>query len=134
MPDSLNSKKTILAHLTRFGVHDKDAAAQNQKRQSKSTTQKSGKRKFRKTLDLHGMTTGVAIAALREAIDECTEQGIGELLIIHGYGLHSAPQEGAVLKTVVRQYLEANVNPRIRSFVTATPKHGGEGATMVRFI
>jgi DNA-nicking Smr family endonuclease len=132
MPDPSYSKKIILDHLARYGVRDKDAIAQNQKRQKKSGTHRSGKRRFRKTLDLHGMTTGIAIAALREAMAECAERGIAELLVIHGYGLHSAPAEGAVLKTAVRQYLEGKNDPGIRSFTTAMPKDGGEGATVVR--
>jgi DNA-nicking Smr family endonuclease len=129
-----NSKEIILNHLARHGVHDKDAlASAGKKRQKNSGTQRSGKRKFRKTLDLHGMTTGIAIAALRTAIDECAKRGIAELLVIHGYGLHSAPAEGAVLKTAVRQYLEGKNDPGIRSFTMAAPKDGGEGATLVRF-
>lgn len=126
------SKEIILNHLARYGVQDKDAAEQSKKRQKKSGTHRSGKGRFRKTLDLHGMTTGIAIAALREAMDECAQRGIAELLVIHGYGLHSVPAEGAVLKTAVRQYLEGKNDQRIRSFTTAAPKDGGEGATLVR--
>ena len=134
MPKLSESTKKILDHIDRYGVHDKDALASTGKnRQKKSGTQRSGKRRFRKTLDLHGMTTGFALAALREAIDECAERGIAELLVIHGYGLHSAPAEGAVLKTAVRHYLEGKNDPGIRSFSTAAPKDGGEGATLVRF-
>lgn len=124
---------TILNHLARYGVHDKDAAEKLQKRQRESGMQKSGKRKFRKTLDLHGMTSAAALAALREAINECEEKGIAELLVIHGYGLHSDPAEGAVLKTAVRQFLEACEGARMRGYAAAAPKHGGEGATLVRF-
>ncbi|HUI92388.1 MAG TPA: Smr/MutS family protein [Chitinivibrionales bacterium] len=133
MPDPSSSRKTILDHLTRYGVLDKDAMAQNRKQQRKSGIQKSGKRKFRMTLDLHGMTSPKAMAALREAVNECSEKGIAELLVIHGYGLHSAPAEGGVLKTAVKQYIEAINGLRVRSFTTAAPKNGGEGATLVRF-
>jgi DNA-nicking Smr family endonuclease len=133
MLKSSESAKKILEYIDRHGVRDKDALASTGKQQQrKSTTQRSGKRRFRKTLDLHGMTTGIAIAALREAMGECAERGIAELLVIHGYGLHSAPAEGAVLKTAVRQYLEGKNDQRIRSFTTAAPKDGGEGATLVR--
>ena len=134
MLKSSESAKKILEYIDRHGVRDKDALASTGKQQQrKSTTQRSGKRRFRKTLDLHGMTTGIAIAALREAMGECAERGIAELLVIHGYGLHSAPAEGAVLKTAVRQYLEGKNDPRIRSFTMAALKDGGEGATLVRF-
>lgn len=133
MSKSIESTKKILEYLARYGIHDKDRIAQNRKRQKISGTHRSGKRRFRKTLDLHGMTTSIAIAALRKAIDGCAERGIAELLVIHGYGLHSAPAEGAVLKTAVRQYLEGKNDPHLRSFATAMPKDGGEGATLVKF-
>jgi DNA-nicking Smr family endonuclease len=134
MPKPSEATKKILEYIDRHGVRDKDAlASTGRKQQSKSAPQKSGKRRFRKTLDLHGMTTGIAIAALRTAIDECAKRGIAELLVIHGYGLHSAPAEGAVLKTAVRQYLEGKNDPGIRSFTMAASKDGGEGATLVRF-
>jgi DNA-nicking Smr family endonuclease len=133
MPKSSESTIKILEYIARHGVRDKDAlASTGNHQQRKSVTRRSGKRRIRKTLDLHGMTTGIALAALREAIDECAERGIAELLVIHGYGLHSAPAEGAVLKTAVRQYLEGRNDQRIRSFTTAAPKNGGQGATQVR--
>jgi DNA mismatch repair protein MutS2 len=132
MLDPSNSSKIILDHLARHGVQDKDAITQVRKPQKKSAIRRKKRGISRKTLDLHGKTTAVALAALREAIDECADHGIAELLVIHGYGLHSAPAEGAVLKTAVRQYLEGRNNPRMRNFTTAAPKDGGEGATLVR--
>jgi DNA-nicking Smr family endonuclease len=132
MPDPSYSKKIILDHLARHGVRDKDSIAQNQKRQKKSSISRKKRGISCKTLDLHGMTAGIALAALREALDECAERGIAELLVIHGYGLHSAPAEGAVLKTAVRQYLDGGNDSRIRGFAAAAPKDGGEGATLVR--
>ncbi len=125
-------KKTILDYLDRHGVRDKDAAASlgRKKKTFAAGTTKRGS--VRATIDLHGMTTGPALAALRDAIDDCAQRGVAELLVVHGYGLHSAPGEGGVLKTAVRQYLEAGNDPRIRSFTTAMRKDGGEGATVVR--
>jgi DNA-nicking Smr family endonuclease len=84
-------------------------------------------------MDLHGLTVQQAIAALRDEIDRCVAAGVAELLVVHGYGLHSKPGEGGALKTAVKQYLEELSDAgKIRSYISAIPKEGGEGATMVR--
>ncbi|HMD68303.1 MAG TPA: Smr/MutS family protein [Chitinivibrionales bacterium] len=125
-------KKIILDYLDRHGVRDKDAAAERGKKKKTLGAGVTRRGSVRATIDLHGLTTGPALAALRDAIDDCAERGVAELLVVHGYGLHSAPGQGGVLKTAVRQYLEGKNDPRIRSFTTAMPKDGGEGATVVR--
>jgi len=73
------------------------------------------------------------MATLRDALDSCKAAGASELMVIHGYGLHSKPGEGGTIKTAVRQYLEEATDAgKIRSFVIAAPKNGGEGATVVK--
>jgi DNA-nicking Smr family endonuclease len=126
-----DSRKIILQYLDRHGVRDKDAAVMSVKRKKTLAVGATRRGSVRATIDLHGMTTGPALAALRDAIDDCVQRGVAELLVIHGYGLHSAPGEGGVLKVAVRQYLEAGNDPRIRRFTTAKPKDGGEGATLI---
>jgi DNA-nicking Smr family endonuclease len=125
-------RKIILDHLARYGVRDKDAAASPGMKKKKNAVGTTKRGSMRKTLDLHGMTVGPALAALRDAIDECAHRGIAELLVVHGYGLHSAPGEAGVLKTAVLRYLEGENDPRLKSFTAAAPKDGGEGATLVR--
>jgi DNA-nicking Smr family endonuclease len=125
-------RKIILDHLARYGVRDKDAAATLGIKKRKSTVGKTRRGGMRRTIDLHGMTVGPALAALRDVLDECVNRGIAELLVVHGYGLHSAPGEGGVLKAAVRRYLEGKNDLRIRSFTAAAPKDGGEGAAIVR--
>jgi DNA-nicking Smr family endonuclease len=127
-----DSTKKILEYLASYGVRDKDAIAASGKSPGKKKGHLTGKKRNRRTIDLHGKTSNIALSILRQVIDECAERGTDELLVIHGYGLHSAPGEGCVLKTMVRQYLEGNNDPRIRSFISAAPKDGGDGATMVR--
>ncbi len=124
-------RKIIFDHLARYGVRDKDAAA-SPGMKKKNAVGKTKRGNMRKTLDLHGMTVGPALAALRDAIDECACRGVAELLVVHGYGLHSAPGEAGVLKTAVLRWLEGENDPRIKSFTAAAPKDGGEGATLVR--
>ena len=126
----------ILQHLDRYGIRDKDAIAQQQKksREKKPSAALETKRGVvRKRLDLHGMTIDRALPALRQAIDECKEKGIGELLVIHGYGLHSQPVGEGVLKKAVLDFLEGSSDVRIRDYAQAMNRDGGAGATLVRF-
>jgi DNA-nicking Smr family endonuclease len=76
----------ILKHLDRYGIRDKDAMADLQKksREKKPAAALQTRRGVvRKRLDLHGMTVDRALPVLRQAIDECMDKGIGELLVIH---------------------------------------------------
>ena len=54
-----------------------------------------------------------------------------ELLVVHGYGLHSDPNEGPVLKKLVRDMLDRELRPKYRTYRTASIRDGGEGATLV---
>jgi|GEM_PF-3539533 DNA-nicking Smr family endonuclease len=125
-----DSTEIIFRYLERHGVRDKDAvrALSEEKKKAPSDRTKKGRR----VIDLHGLTVDAAIAALRNEIDRCVSRGARELLVIHGYGLHSKPGEGGALKAAVWQYLEAKNDPRVRSFVTAASQDGGEGAVVVR--
>jgi len=97
-------REIILRHLARYGVRDKDAVAAASAKGKK--TREGRTRNGRRALDLHGLTVDAAIATLRDEIDRCASHGVAELLVIHGYGLHSKPGEGGTLKTAVKQYLE----------------------------
>ena len=126
----------ILQHLDRYGIRDKDAIAQQQKKtpgRKSSSTLQTKRGVMRKRLDLHGMTIDRALPVLRQAIDECKEKGIGELLVIHGYGLHSQPVGEGVLKKAVLAFLEEKPDSRIRDYTQALARDGGAGATLVRF-
>jgi DNA-nicking Smr family endonuclease len=139
-PHMQNHKKTsdlILQHLDRYGIRDKDAIAQQQKKAlgEKRPSAALQKRRgvVRKQLDLHGMTIDRALPVLRQAIDDCEKAGIGELLVIHGYGLHSSPAGEGVLKKAVLDFLEERHDRRIRDYSSAMSRDGGAGATLVRF-
>jgi DNA-nicking Smr family endonuclease len=54
-----------------------------------------------------------------------------ELLVIHGYGKHSNPNEGPVLKKLVRDLLDNDYRPKYRSYRTANSNDGGDGATLI---
>jgi DNA-nicking Smr family endonuclease len=123
----------ILRHLDRHGVIDKDKdrpRAPHAQRKNISRGRRGGSRA---TVNLHGQTEEAAERTLRDWISQCRQTGIAELLVIHGRGLHSDPVGGGILRTLVRMMLENELSPFIRSFSVASPRDGGEGATLVRF-
>ena len=121
----------ILEHLARFGVTDKDRVRPGAR--SPATASKAGKPAFDRILDLHGLTSGQAERKLRAALAEAKRRGWKRMLVIHGRGTHSDPAEGAVLQNLVRTMLDGSCRPLIRNFSGASPRHGGEGAVVVRF-
>jgi DNA-nicking Smr family endonuclease len=131
-----DNSSIILKYLDKYGIRDKDAIAQlKEKAAGKKKTdavlrKKRGAR--RRLLDLHGKTIDRALPLLRQAIDECREKGIGELLVIHGYGLHSSPRGAGVLKKAVLDFLEEMPESAVRDHGQAMAKDGGAGATLVR--
>jgi DNA-nicking Smr family endonuclease len=120
----------ILAHIEQFGIARKDAVPA-QKPVKRKTIASTRSRIPRMTLDLHGLRSEEAAIRLRSALHRCKEVGIGELLVIHGYGLHSSPNEGPVLKKLVHDLLDNDLRPTYRMYRTAPLKDGGEGATLV---
>jgi len=125
------NRDTILRHLDIYGTRNKDLSLFTPVASRKSGISKTAKGRYRKTVDLHGLTSDEAELRLARAVEECRKKGITELLIIHGRGQHSAPASGGVLKKMVRDCLECRFTKSIRSWKTALPKDGGEGATLV---
>jgi DNA-nicking Smr family endonuclease len=131
MNESRN-REAILRHLDTYGVRNKDVSLNTPiPSTGKKGISKTVKGRFRKTVDLHGLTSAEAEIQLARAVDECRKKGITELLIIHGWGQHSDPATGGVLKKMVRDCLTYRFTQSIRSWKTALPKDGGEGATLV---
>jgi DNA-nicking Smr family endonuclease len=126
-PGRRDGADEILSFVEKYGVDRKDAAA------ATGTPKSTAKRinPHRQTLDLHGLRSDDAARKLRYALDRCQETGMRELLVIHGYGLHSNPNEGPVLRKMVRDLLENDLRPKYRSYRTAAMRDGGDGATLV---
>jgi DNA-nicking Smr family endonuclease len=78
------------------------------------------------------MTLDRAIPALRQAIEDCEKAGIGELLVIHGYGLHSRPMGEGILKKAVLDFLEETPDSKVKDYTPAMSRDGGAGATLIR--
>lgn len=83
------------------------------------------RRPHQDVLDLHGSTREEAARELAVFIQSMRRRGLRKGLIIHGKGLHSA--DGAILVSVVREYLEAS--SEIGELGRADRKDGGAGAT-----
>jgi DNA-nicking Smr family endonuclease len=131
MKESQNHE-AILRYLDTYGVRNKDGASgHSPASRCSSGISKTVKGRLRKTVDLHGLRSDEAELRLARAVEECRKKGVTELLIIHGWGQHSDPSTGGVLKKMVRDNLEYRYNMAIRSWKTALPKDGGEGATLV---
>lgn len=80
--------------------------------------------------DLHGLLAAEAREVLQEALLEAFAAGRRCVLVIHGRGLHSA--EEPVLKRALPGWLaEPALGGHILAFSSATPAHGGFGATYV---
>ena len=125
-----DSAKEILSFIEKHGIAPKESDAAGGK--GGKTRRKRGKRRVhRMVIDLHGLRSEAAEARLRGALDRCRSGGMRELLIIHGYGLHSDPAEGPVLKKLVRALLDNALRERYRTYRTAPVRDGGEGATLV---
>jgi len=81
-------------------------------------------------IDLHGLLAAEARDSVREALLEASADGRRCALVIHGRGLHSSDEP--VLKRTLPEWLaEPPLGERVMAFASATPEHGGAGATYV---
>ena len=79
-------------------------------------------------LDLHGMTSDEARAALIAFLDECKQLGLRCVRVIHGKGLSSRNRE-PVLKLKTASWLMQR--DEVLAFCQAKPMDGGSGAAIV---
>ena len=126
MQDNAGKDDPILEYLDSHPIIDKDQAAQLKKKVN-SPRPKTAVAE----IDLHGMTSVQAEAALRRKFSACKEAGFRRLRIIHGQGWHSKLDEGPVLKTLVLTMLENELKDEVRSYRPGKPEEGGGGATIV---
>lgn len=89
---------------------------------------KRGKLRPAAELDLHGMNSDAAAAAIRRFLDESLELRLRCLRIIHGKGRRSGAQ-GPVLKELTASMLKREDS--VLAFASAPAADGGTGATLV---
>jgi DNA-nicking Smr family endonuclease len=83
---------------------------------------------IQREIDLHGLRTDEARAALSEFIRQAQRQGLRCLRVVHGKGLGS-PGKTPVLKSKVHSWLVQK--NQVMAFVQAKPAEGGAGALLV---
>ena len=120
----------ILSFIASHGTRDKDAVVARPEKPAPRNTEKRKGGVLRMTLDLHGLTGDEASVRLRLTMESCGKHGIKELCIIHGYGRHSMPAEGPVLKNLVLGMLDNELRLSVVRFRTGLPREGGEGVTV----
>jgi DNA-nicking Smr family endonuclease len=120
----------ILAFIKKYGTRNKDLGTSPVKKKP-STRSVNSRGQPRETVDLHGMRSEEASQRLRFIVNRCVDNGVKELLIIHGVGYHSVLSGGPVLKDMVKGMLENELFLNVRDYRTAVAKDGGEGATLV---
>ena len=125
------TRNDILAYLDQHGTRDKDLALYSKKSKPAKPVEKSKKGITRAILDLHGKTSDEALYRIRSMLEYCDRHAIKEVLVIHGRGSHSPASDGPVLKNMVHAMLENELALVVRSYKTALPRDGGDGATVV---
>ncbi|HEU4728127.1 MAG TPA: Smr/MutS family protein [Kofleriaceae bacterium] len=90
---------------------------------------RAGKIHCEDALDLHGETVEAGKQRLREFLVAAQRIGHRCVLVIHGKGNRS--EHGAPLREAVLGDLLGELSGLVRALSTASPAHGGEGATYV---
>jgi DNA-nicking Smr family endonuclease len=81
------------------------------------------------SIDLHGMTLGVAEEAFFAFLREALKNHLFCIKVIHGRGLRSP--NGPVLKGAVKKWLRGAFSKWVLAYVTAQDCDGGLGATYI---
>jgi DNA-nicking Smr family endonuclease len=91
---------------------------------------KQGRYEIEADIDLHRMTVAIARQAVFDGIEQCSQQGLRSIIIVHGKGQGSSTKEGgSTLKACVDRWLRDLGS--VQAFHSAQPKHGGTGAVYV---
>jgi len=107
-------------------ITDKDANIQEKRAAGENRSRLLGA-KPDAVIDIHGLSSEEAWAALDQFFDNAKENGYEKIRIIHGKGNHSPGD--AVLKKTARKFIEQNVFAGESGFEKAV--NGGSGATWV---
>jgi DNA-nicking Smr family endonuclease len=121
----------ILSFIRTHGIEDKDTAAQASAEYRRTVAREKQERKGRYVIDLHGLTSSEAEANVVAGLSACRDRGVREVMVIHGRGLHSSPDEGPVLKNLVLSLLEGKLRAAVKRYRPGIPAEGGEGVTVI---
>ena len=114
---------------SRYGVHDKDAEAEDADGKTASVLRRRRLRAKKPdgVIDIHGMTRDEAALALEHFFENARHRGCEKILVIHGKGNNSAGD--AVLKLFTKDFIE--LCPFAGESGYAGARGGGSGATWV---
>lgn len=87
-----------------------------------------GKYELHSVLNIHGLKANEARIVLYEFIQDCQKSNLRSILIQHGRGLKSQPQQVS-LKSYINKWLR--VFDCVLAFHSAQPQHGGYGSVYV---
>jgi len=115
------------AWLDRHGITERDGRGADDSPEPRLSKRDIDAMPIDASLDLHGMTTREAEAALSEFFRTAERTGCRKVLLVHGKGLHSATEP--VLEGFVRRWLESRASAGRSGHADAA--NGGKGATWV---
>lgn len=98
---------------------------------------KLGKYPIEQRIDLHRMSVKRARQVVFEFVEQCVENDVRNILIVHGKGLNQrlkepaapSPDDKAILKSYLNKWLQEL--PQVMAFHSAQQVHGGAGAVYV---
>ncbi len=86
------------------------------------------KKKDEAVLDLHGHTVEESTLLIEQFLEQCVEQRMLKVRIVHGRGLHSKDGVGVLKELVLGELKKSKY---VRAYGAAPPNQGGSGATYV---
>ena len=98
----------------------------------------NSKQKFR--FDLHGYSIEKANSTIEQIISKCYKNGIYQILVITGKGIHSKNENNVFisseynkLKNTIPLFIKnkPELDSKIKNIATAPTKQGGEGALII---
>ena len=98
-------------------------------------------RKERFKFDLHGYSIEKANSTIEQIISKCYENGIYQILVITGKGIHSKNESNVFtsneynkLKSTIPLFIKnkPDLASKIKNITTAPTKQGGEGALIIK--
>ena len=98
---------------------------------------KLGKYPIEERIDLHRMKVKRARQVVFDFVEQCVENDVRNILIVHGKGLNQrlkepvapSPDDKAILKSYLNKWLQEL--PQVMAFHSAQQIHGGAGAVYV---
>ena len=135
MIKNLEEKDSDLKDWEKFleepgNIHNKD---------NDVTIDLNSNKKFK--FDFHGYTIEKANSTIEKIISKCYENGINEILVITGKGIHSKDNdvynstEYNKLKNTIPLFIknEPSLSSKIKNIKSAPRDKGGEGALIIKF-